>query len=82
MEMIHRFEIKIHIMFANQLYEDIEVDNVIENIKSGRIKEEVNQDIEFQKGNFITIAIECYDKDDRMKTVRENFVTNCKKRIN
>ena len=41
--MSQRFEIRVIIMFADHLYEDIEVDNVIENIKSRRINDEVSQ---------------------------------------
>lgn len=57
LEMTQRFDIRVVIMFANHLYEDIEVGNVINNIKSKRINEEVSQAIEFTKGNFITIAM-------------------------
>lgn len=82
MEMFQRFEIRVFIMFANHLYEDIEVENVIEYIRNRRINEEINQEVEFSKGNFITVAVECTDKDEKMKTVRESLTNNCKKRIN
>ena len=39
LELIQRFDIRIVIKFANHIYEDIEVENVIENIKKGRINE-------------------------------------------
>ena len=80
LDLVQRFDIRIVIKFANHIYEDIEVGNVIEYIRSGRINEEINQEIEFTTGNFVTIAIECSDKDEKMKTLRTNLKKNIRKR--
>lgn len=79
--MMKRFDIRVIILFANHIYEDIEVENIIESIRARKINEEVDQQIEFTKGNYITIAMECCDKDERFKTLRKTLQNNLKKRV-
>ena len=40
-----RFDIRVIILFANHIYEDIEVENIIESIRSRKINDEVDQQI-------------------------------------
>lgn len=81
LDLIKRFDIRIVIKFANHIYEDIEVENVIEHIRKGHINEELSQQVEYSTGNFITLAIESSDKDDKMKKLRETLKKNFQKRL-
>lgn len=81
LDLVQRYDIRIAIKFANHIYEDIEVGNVIEHIRKGRINEELSQEVEFTIGNFVTIAMECVDKDDKMKKLRTALKKSIKKRV-
>lgn len=54
---------------------------MIRNIREKKIYEEVSEEIEFTKGNYITLAMECSDRDSKMKGVRETLRKNIHKRI-
>ena len=57
------------------------MENVIEHIKSANINEELSQHVEYTTGNFITIAMECSDKDEKVKKLRETLKKNISSRM-
>jgi hypothetical protein len=59
LQLLYRFDIRVIVLFANHLYEDFEIGNVINNIREKKINEEIKEEIEYTKGNYITLAMEC-----------------------
>lgn len=81
MELLRRFEIRATLLFSSQFHLEIEMGRVLDNIRKRVINEEVDEEIEYKKGNFITILVECCDKDEKMRGIREKLVENCRRRI-
>lgn len=81
LELFVRFELRVIILFANHSYEDVQVSQVIANIVNKKIYDEISEDIELSKGNLITLAMECEDKDPAIKGVRQTLRRNLGRRI-
>lgn len=42
LEMTYRFELRVIVLFANHIYEDFQVSNVIKNIREKKIYDEIS----------------------------------------
>lgn len=81
LEFINNFDLQLTVIFsleANHADAGLELQNIVNLIKNSEKKVEHQID---QRMNFLSIALECREKNEKLKECKEVLRNNCLKRI-